>query len=389
MVSLLVRIFIKNSSDIHNAGVRNRYGIVLGIFGIFLNLLLFTLKFTGGLISKSVAMTADAFNNLSDSASSLISIIGFKLSLKKPDKDHPFGHGRLEYIAGLVISFLILLMGAELLRSSAVSFFSPDKAEFSFFSIAVMCLAVFVKFYMYLYNHKTAQKIDSVALEAAAKDSLGDTFSTFVVIASAAAGRFTDFPLDSLAGIIVGALIIKTGFDSAKETVMPLLGEAPSKEFLKAVEKELLLHEPVMAMHDIVVHDYGPGRKMISLHAEVPGDKDIFYLHDAIDNAENDISKKFNCSVVIHMDPVQKDNPLLEELKKHLKIILFVIDPDLTAHDIRIVPGQTHSNLILDVVRPFSCRFSDSELKAKIDSAVKIKFPDVNTVVTVDVPYGE
>lgn len=387
MVKFLIRVFVKNSSDVQNAEVRTKYGIVLGAFGIFLNLVLFALKFVFGTISKSVAMVADAFNNLSDGASSLVSILGFKLSLKKPDKDHPFGHGRLEYISGLVISFLILLMGFELLRSSFSSIFSSEKTEFSYLSVFVMIFAILVKFYMCFYNHQAAKKLGSVALEATAKDSLSDTISTFVVLSSAFAGRYTNFPVDAVAGMIVGIFIIKEGFDSAKETVAPLLGEAPSKEFVKQVEEELLRHKPILAMHDIVVHDYGPGRRMISLHAEVPGDRNIFSLHDAIDNAEKDISQKFNCSTVIHMDPVQTHNPLLEDLKKHLKIILFVIDPDLTAHDIRIVPGTTHSNLIFDVVKPFSSKLSDSELKKKIDSAVKIKFPNVNTVVTVDVPF--
>lgn len=389
MVKILIRLFIKNSSDYGNTEVRTKYGIVCGAFGIFLNLMLFALKFIFGTVSKSVAMVADAFNNLSDGASSLVSILGFKLSLKKPDRDHPFGHGRMEYVSGLVISFLILLMGAELFRSSFSSVFSSEKTEFSASSVAVMCAALLVKFYMYFYNHRIGKKIGSVSMEATAKDSLGDTISTLVVIASLIAGKYTDLPVDALAGMIVGVFIIKTGFDSAKETVAPLLGEAPSKDFIKEIEAELLLHKPIMAMHDIVVHDYGPGRRMISLHAEVPGDKNIFELHDVIDNAENDISKKFNCSVVIHMDPVQTHNPLLEDIKRHLKIILFVIDPGLTAHDIRIVPGPTHSNLIFDVVKPFSCKIADSELKVKIDSAVKIKYPDVNTVVTVDVPYGE
>ena len=389
MLKLLIRFFIKNPNDYENAEVRTKYGIVTGAFGIFLNLLLFALKFIFGTLSKSVAMVADAFNNLSDGASSLVSIFGFKLSLKKPDKDHPFGHGRFEYISGLVISFFILLMGVELLRSSFESIFSPEKTESSAISVLVMCFAVIVKFYMYFYNHRIGKKIGSVSMEATAKDSLGDTVSTFVVLASVLIQKKTSLPVDAVAGMIVGGFILKTGFDAAKETIAPLLGEAPSKEFIKAVEDELLRHKPIKAMHDIVVHDYGPGRKMISLHAEVPGDKDIFELHDVIDNAENDISKKFGCSVVIHMDPVQSCNPFLDDLKKHLKIILFVVNPDLTAHDIRIVPGQTHSNLIFDVVKPFSCKMTDGELKEKISSAVKIKYPDVNCVITVDVPYGE
>ena len=222
MLKLLIRFFIKNPDDYENAEVRTKYGIVTGAFGIFLNLLLFALKFIFGTVSKSVAMVADAFNNLSDGASSLVSIFGFKLSLKKPDKDHPFGHGRFEYISGLVISFFILLMGVELLRSSFESIFSPEKTESSTISVLVMCFAVLVKFYMYFYNHRIGKKIGSVSMEATAKDSLGDTVSTFVVLASVLIQKRTNFPVDAIAGMIVGGFILKTGFDAAKEAIAPL-----------------------------------------------------------------------------------------------------------------------------------------------------------------------
>lgn len=387
MITILARLFIKNHTAYTDSVVREKYGVLCGSFGIFLNVILFLLKFVFGSLSGSVAMVADAFNNLSDAASSLVQILGFKLSVKKPDSEHPFGHGRIEYISGLIISFLILLMGCELLKSSLRSLIHPEPVEFSIISLGVLFFAILVKFYMYIYNHSVARKISSVSMEATAKDSLSDMISTLVVIASVVAGRFTSFPVDGVAGCVVGVFILKTGYESARETIAPLLGKPPSREFVKEVEKELLRHRPISGMHDIVVHDYGPGRRMISLHAEVPGNGDIFELHDVIDNAEVSIAQKFGCQVVIHLDPVKTDNPQLDELKELLRGVLSEISQELCAHDIRMVPGPTHTNLIFDVVKPFSFCMSDDELKKRIASAVRARKSDVNCVITVDCPF--
>ena len=387
MIRLLAKLFIKNNKDYKNQTVREKYGILCGGFGIFLNILLFALKFIFGTIAASVAMVADAFNNLSDAASSLVQILGFKLASKKPDSNHPFGHGRLEYVSGLVISFLILLMGFELIKSSITKLVNPQPQNYSLFSILVMGLAILIKFYMYLYNHQIAKKIDSVAMEATAKDSFSDMISTSVVIISIILSRFTTFPLDGLAGIIVGIFILKTGYEAAKDTIGPLLGNPPSKELVDSIEKELLLHKPIIGMHDLIVHDYGPGRMMISLHAEVPGDMNIFDLHDVIDVAEVMISKKFNCSVVIHMDPIDTNNTKLEELKKVLAEELPKIDKDLRFHDVRMVPGPTHTNLIFDVVKPFECKLTDEQLISAINIAVQQHDKSVFCAVTIDAPY--
>ncbi|MBQ0051418.1 MAG: cation transporter [Treponema sp.] len=387
MIKLLSKIFIKNPSDYSNPEVRSRYGIICGGFGIFLNIILFALKFIFGTLAKSVAMIADAFNNLSDAASSLVSLLGFKLALKKPDSEHPFGHGRMEYIAGLVISFLIFMMGFELLKSSWDALFSNEKSESTLFSYIVLGIAILVKLYMFIYNHAIAKKINSASLEAVAKDSLSDTISTFVVIASMVASKFTDFPVDGVAGFIVAAFVLKTGYESAKDTIEPLLGQPPEKEFILAVEKEVLAHKPIIGIHDMVVHDYGPGRVMVSLHAEVPGDQNIFDLHDVIDVTEFDLSQKFGCHVVIHMDPVETDNPLLEELKLYLKSVLPEIAEGLSIHDVRIVPGNTHTNLIYDVVKPFECELTDEELKKKLFEIVNRKYSTVMSVITVDSPF--
>lgn len=387
MIRLLAKLFIKNNKDYRDQTVREKYGILCGGFGIFLNVILFALKFIFGTLAASVAMVADAFNNLSDAASSIVQILGFKLASKKPDSQHPFGHGRLEYVSGLAISFLILLMGFELIKSSVTKLINPQPQNYNLFSILVMGFAILIKFYMYLYNHQIAKKIDSVTMEATAKDSFSDMISTSVVIISIILSRFTTFPLDGVAGIIVGLFILKTGYEAAKDTIGPLLGNPPSKELVEEIEKELLQHKPIIGMHDLIVHDYGPGRMMISLHAEVPGDMNIFELHDVIDVAEVMISKKFNCSVVIHMDPIDTNNTKLEELKKVLAEELPKIDSKLMFHDVRMVPGPTHTNLIFDVVKPFECTLTDKQLITAINIAVQQHDKSVFCAVTIDAPY--
>lgn len=388
MIKLLARIFIKDYSNYSDNNVRSKFGVLCGGFGIFINIILFVIKFIFGTIAASVAMVADAFNNLSDAASSLVGILGFKLAGKKPDPDHPFGHGRIEYISGLIISFLILLMGVELLKSSVEAIINPaPAASFDFLTLAILVIAILGKFYMYVYNHSIGKKINSVSLEATAKDSLSDTISTIVVIVSIVLHKFTSFPVDGIASVIVGLFILKTGIESAKETITPLLGVAPSEEFVLEIEKELLKHEPIIGMHDLVVHDYGPGRLMISLHAEVPGDRDIFDLHDVIDNTEFDISKKFNCHVVIHMDPIDVNNERLKELKVIVGEECTKINKEIKFHDVRMVPGVTHTNLIFDIVKPFSFKGTDQEIADLVKTAIHNRCNDVFCVITVDQPF--
>ena len=387
MIKLLARIFIKDSTNYTDEHVRSQYGILCGCFGIFLNAVLFALKFIFGTLAASVAMVADAFNNLSDAASSVVQILGFKLSSKKPDPDHPFGHGRIEYISGLIVSFIILYMGVALVKDSVLSIIHPEPLETSVVSIIVMVVSVLGKLYMYLYNHLISKKINSVAMEVVAKDSLNDVISTAVVIAALIGSRFTTLPLDGIGGVVVGAFILKTGFEAAKDTIAPLLGTAPSKEFVNQIEEELMKHKPIVGMHDLIVHDYGPGRLMISLHAEVPGNLNIFSLHDVIDIAEYDISRRFGCQVVIHMDPVDIENKRLAELKEVLLEEVAKINQELKVHDVRMVPGDTHTNLIFDVVKPFSCFLTDEQLKLTIHNAVNSRCPDVFCAITVDQPF--
>ena len=348
-------------------------------------------KFIGGTISASVAMVADAFNNLSDAASSVVNILGFKLASKKPDPEHPFGHGRMEYVSGLVISGLIFLMAFELLKSSFENLIQgikePVQSEFSLISLVIMILAIFVKLYMYFYNHSVAKKINSVSLEATAKDSLSDTISTLVVIVSMVLGQFTTFPVDGIAGLVVSVFIFLAGFEAAKETLQPLLGSKPEEDFVKEIEAEVLKHKPIVGIHDLVVHDYGPGRKMISLHAEVPGDMDIFELHDVIDITEVEVATKFGCETVIHLDPIDINNPQLAKNKEIVSEIVKAIDESLSIHDFRMVPGETHTNLIFDVVKPFDCKIADEVLLSTIREKVLAQLPNHFCVIAVDRPY--
>jgi len=392
MFSLLERIFIKNrkntsSEKAQNSEIRQLYGIVSGFLGIFLNIVLFTGKLIAGLFAKSVAITADAFNNLSDAGSSLITILGFKLAAKKPDAEHPFGHGRIEYISGLIVAMLIILMGFELAHTSINSIRNPKPVESSILVIVILCFAILVKFYMYFYNHKVAKKINSAAIEATAKDSLGDTLSTLLVLASIAASNFTSFPVDGWAGLVVALIILKAGYDAAKDTIEPLLGEAPKKEFVKEIEQSVIKYKYVVGVHDIIVHDYGPGRLMISLHAEVPGDHDIFVLHDMIDNIEKYLAQKFKCSAVIHLDPVETNNTKLNALREIIAEEVKKIDKSITIHDFRMVPGTTHTNIIFDAIRPRALKMSTEELRKTIVNCIHSNHPKYYPIVTIDQEY--
>ena len=387
MIKLLAKIFIKNSSNYQDVKVREQYGVLCGAVGIGLNIILFLAKFLFGTISVSVAMVADAFNNLSDAASSIIQILGFKLSSKKPDPEHPFGHGRIEYISGLIISMLILLMGFELLKSSVSSILNPKTLSVSTFSIVIMIFAIGIKLYMMIYNLSISKKINSVSMKATATDSFFDCISTFLVLLSLILSNFTTLPVDGIAGVVVSLFILYGGLSSAFETIEPLLGTSPDKDFVLQIEKELLNHKPIVGMHDLVIHDYGPGRLMISLHAEVPGNMNIFELHDSIDVTEVEIAQKFNCHVVIHMDPIDLDNEDLKKYKEGLSKILKEIHIELHAHDVRMVPGITHTNLIFDVVKPFDYKKTDDELVKTIQSSVSNKWQNVCCVITVDQPF--
>ncbi|MGN1203864.1 MAG: cation diffusion facilitator family transporter [Lachnospiraceae bacterium] len=388
MVTLLSRIFIKNRDEVSSPKVRQAYGVLSGAVGIFLNLLLFTGKFFAGLFSNSIAITADAFNNLSDAASSVITLIGFKLAGQKPDPDHPYGHGRIEYLAGLMVSAAILIMAFELIKGSVEKLIHP--AETVFHPVIVICLvlSILVKCYMYFYNRSISRKISSEAMMATAKDSLSDTLSTTVVLLTTLIAYFFHIELDGYCGILVGIFIFYTGLSAAKDTVNPLLGTAPDPEFVKSINEIVCSYEDVLGLHDLMVHNYGPGRVIISLHAEVPADGDILALHDTIDNIERRLQDELHCEAVIHMDPICIHDPEVNALKEKVKNILSEIDERLSLHDFRTVKGPTHTNIIFDVVKPYNLALSDEALRQMITEKIAAIDEKYFAVIQIDQKYA-
>ncbi len=368
---------------------RSAYGKICGGVGIFLNILLFVGKFAAGLISNSIAITADAFNNLSDAGSSLVTLIGFKLAEQKPDSDHPFGHGRIEYLAGLVVSAVILMMGFELVKDSIDKILHPSPVEFSVVVLVILVASILLKFYMAYYNFKYGKRFESSTLRATATDSLSDCVSTSVVLLATVIGHFADIQIDGFCGIAVGILIFVAGINAARETLSPLLGEAPDPEFVQQIEDIVLSYdtENIIGIHDLIVHDYGPGRRIISLHAEVPAEGDILVMHDVIDNLEMKFRCELGCLTTIHMDPVVTTDERVTELKEKCVNIVKGIGDSLSLHDFRVVFGETHTNMIFDVVIPFEFYLSDDETKKMIQGKVWEKIgKNYFVVITIDKP---
>lgn len=387
MVSLLSKIFIKNRDDVTDPAVRKAYGSLCSALGIVLNVLLFAGKYIAGSVSGSIAITADAFNNLSDAGSSAISLVGFHLSSKKPDLDHPFGHGRLEYISGLCVAALILVMGVELLISSVQKIITPEPVEMGLLPAAILIVSIGVKVYMSIYNRSVGKKISSSAMMATATDSLSDSIATTVVLLSMAASYFFDVNIDGYAGVLVALFILWAGIGVAKDTLSPLLGQAPNPELVQKIEDIVLSREEIIGMHDLVVHDYGPGRLMISLHAEVDGRGDIFELHDAVDTVERTLADELGCEATIHMDPVVCDDEAVDAEHRRLLEVIAGIDDVLNVHDFRMVAGPSHTNLIFDVVIPCGLDKTADEVKDEICAAVSEQMPGRFAVVTVDTSF--
>lgn len=389
MITLLSKIFIKNRKAYHDPAVRRSYGVLCGGFGIFLNILLFAAKFIAGTIASSVSVVADAFNNLSDAGSSIVSLIGFKLSGQKPDPEHPYGHGRLEYISGLIIAMIIILMGFELMLSSVKKIITPEAVEFSWLSIGILIASILVKAYMFFYNRSIAKKIDSVTMKATAQDSLTDCIATFAALAAIIAGRIWNVKIDGWCGALVSLFVLYSGFSAAKDTISPLLGQPPEKELVDDIESTVMAHDQILGIHDLLVHDYGPGRMMMSLHAEVPSDGSVLELHDLIDNIERELKEKFHCEAVVHMDPIETHDQKTAELKEKTEKILKEIDPEIKMHDFRIVTGPTHTNVIFDAVVPFNYKLSDSDLKRRISDSIKENCGEnFFAVVNIDKAYA-
>ena len=387
MIQLLARWCIPDRENVTSPAVRRAYGTLCGAVGIALNILLFAGKFFAGQLSGSIAVTADAFNNLSDAGSSAVTLLGFRLAGREPDTDHPFGHGRIEYISGLAVAGLILLMGVELAKSSFDKILHPEEVTFSVLALGILAASVCVKLYMWLYNRSIGKKIRSAAMEATA--SLSDTVSTLAVLLAMLISKWTGLAVDGYVGLVVALFILFSACKAAKETLSPLLGQAPDPELVREIRDIVMAHSTVQGVHDLVVHDYGPGRCMISLHAEVPAHGDIMEMHDVIDNIEKELAEKLRCQAVIHMDPIVTDDALVGALRRQVAEAVKQVDPGMTIHDFRLVRGTTHTNLIFDAVLPFSSGKTPAQAAQEIRRLVKALDSTYFAVVTVEHSYTE
>ena len=386
MISLFARLFLKPEGRDETA-LRKGYGILCGAVGIGLNVLLFAGKFFAGTLSGSIAITADAFNNLSDAGSSFVTLLGFQLAGQKPDSDHPFGHGRIEYLSGLAVAMLIILMGFELAKSSLDKILHPAPVDSSWLVIAILCVSICVKLYMSFYNRSLGKKLNAPAMLATAADSLSDSVATTAVLIATLVGRFSGLMIDGWCGILVAAFILWSGFNAAKDTVNPLLGTPPTHEFVNQIKELVMAHPGIIGIHDLIVHDYGPGRVMISLHAEVSASENVLELHDEIDNVESELREKLGCEAVIHMDPVVTDDGITEETRERVAALVHCIDDAINIHDFRMVAGPSHTNVIFDAVVPYGFRLTDSEVEEKIKTAVRTLDGNYFAVVKVERSY--
>ena len=386
MITLLAKRLIPNHENTSDAAVRQAYGSLCGFMGIFLNLLLFGGKYMAGVLAGSVAVMADAFNNLADAGSSIIALLGMRLAGMKPDPDHPFGHGRVEYLTGVAVSIMIILVGFELGRDSLAQIKSPSPMDASWLAIGILVASILVKFYIFAYNRSIGKKINAPAMIATAADSLSDCISTAVVLVSMLLARFFGINVDGWCGLAVAAFILYAGIKSTLETISPLLGSAPDPEFVEQIETIVLSYDEIVNIHDLVVHDYGPGRCMITLHAEVPGDGDIYLLHDAIDSAEMELQEKLGCMATIHMDPISVNDEKIAALRLQTALFASELHESISIHDFRMVEGPTHTNVIFDAVLPYDVKMTPVELKGKLSDFISA-MPNHYAVITIDRPY--
>ena len=383
----LLKIFIKDYKNVKDIKVRENYGIFAGIVGIICNLILFACKFFAGIITSSVSISADAFNNLSDAGSSIVTLAGFKMAGKPADTDHPFGHGRIEYIAGMIVSAVIIVMAIELFKDSVIKIFQPEAMEFSVVSVVILAGSIALKFWMAYFNTSLGKRIDSAAMRATAADSLSDCIATGVVLASLLITTFTGVNIDGLAGAVVAVFVFMAGIEAAKETVYPLLGQPPEESFVRQLKELVMEDEHIIGIHDLIVHNYGPGRVFVTLHAEVPYTMNLLAAHDIIDIAEHRVAGQLHCGISIHMDPVVNDDKEVEELKEMVLEVIAEIDDRLSIHDFRSTKGPYLTNLIFDLVVPHQYKYTDKEVQDMVHNAIQKKNPKCFAVVTVERSY--
>lgn len=385
MTDLLVRLFVKDYKNTQDNSVRSHYGALSGFVGICCNICLFILKYCIGTFSNSISIISDAFNNLSDSASCIITLFGYKMAAKPADKDHPFGHGRMEYLTSLIIAVIILLVGVELFRSSLDKVITPEKVEFSYFALASLAVSVGVKCWMGLFNHKLGKRTNSSIMMATSKDSFNDVFATAATAVALISSLFTTLPIDGIMGIGVSCFILYSGYGIIRETVDKLLGQPADEEFVKNLEQDILSHDKILGMHDLIIHNYGPGHQLGSAHVEVSSKENIVEIHDLIDELEKQIYEQFHLIITLHMDPIEVDNEQVNRCREMVSDILPNIDPTLTMHDFRAVTGSTHTNLIFDILVPYECKIKDEDIKKAIDESLKSNGSTTYyTVITFD-----
>ena len=397
MTNLLIKLFIKDN-DISNLETRGKYGVLSSATGIVVNILLSIVKLFIGIIANSISIISDALNNITDVGSSVVTMIGFKISQKKIDKDHPWGHGRMEYITAFIVDIIILMVGFELLKSSIDKIIHPELPAVNNVTIIILVIAVLTKLWLFLFYKKIAKTIDSNAIKGNAYDSISDSISTLVVLISAVVAKLCGISIDGYASLIVSVFILFTGYKAIKETVDLLLGMKPDPEFIRDIEEEAKKYDMISGIHDIMVHDYGPGRKIVSFHAEVPADGDICKVHDIIDQMEQDLFEKFNCITTIHMDPIVVDNKEINDIetserliidKKELKISKIVkgLNPEFSIHDFRMTDGGKRVNLIFDLVVPRDKEYDKEQIIKNIQQKIHEKDNKYYAVIKVETSY--
>ncbi|MBO5424348.1 MAG: cation transporter [Lachnospiraceae bacterium] len=384
MTNFLVKTFVKDYEKTDNIKVRERYGTLSSVVGIVCNIILFVAKFAMGTLAGSIAIISDGFNNLSDCASCVVTLFGYKMAAKPADKDHPFGHGRVEYLTSLVIAIVIIMVGFELFTGSIDKVLHPTKVTFSYVVLATLIISIVVKVWMGLFNRKLGKKINSSVMLATSKDSMNDVVATSATVVALVASMWTDAPIDGIMGIVVSLFILLSGFDIVKETVDELLGQPADEELVTKLSEMVEENPYALGMHDLIIHSYGPGNLIGSVHIEVDGKGNIMEIHDVIDELERDIYEELGVRMTIHMDPVEMDNELLNECKNMMIGIVKNINKDLSLHDFRMVTGPSHTNLIFDLVVPHDCKLNEKDIKTAINDSLKDKEIKYYTVITFE-----
>lgn len=386
MVNFLIKTFIKNSENTENPKIRQKYGTLSSIVGIICNVLLFLIKYAMGTLSHSISIVSDAFNNLSDCAGCLVTLLGYKMASKPADKNHPFGHGRMEYLTSLIIAALIIFVGIELLKNSVEKIINPVEIRFSFAVLISLVFSIAVKLWMAVFNAELGKKINSSVLTATAKDSKSDVIATSATLIALICSLFTALPVDGVMGLLVSVFILKSGYDIVKDTVDELLGKPADPEIINHIKEYVLKNDKIIGIHDLIIHSYGPGNMIGSCHVEVKSNESFTEVHDIVDSIEREIHNNLNILMTIHMDPIEVNDILTNKCKKLVNNIIHSIDSSLDLHDFRIVSGESHTNLIFDLVVPFECKYSNEELKQKIDMQLSKENINYYTVIVFDKP---